>query len=195
MNRTSCLMGLLSIVLLAPASLFSAELEIGSLIPKFEATNVDGKKFGRESFKDARMTVFCFTCNGCPVAGAYEARFKSFAKEYKAHGVEFVAINGTYTDTQEAVKRHAKDKGYEFPYLFDGTAETARSFGATNTPHVFVFDSDSKLVYRGAFDDKWIGGEPTKHYVKSVVDAYLNGQVIEYQETKAVGCAIRFKRR
>ena len=40
-----------------------------------------------------------------------------------------------------------------FTYAQDPKAKLAYAFGATKTPHVYLFDDKNILVYRGAIDD------------------------------------------
>ena len=68
-------------------------LAIGSPAPDFRLPGVDGKTYGLKDFEAAKVLVVAFTCNHCPTANAYEARFKKFADDYKPKGVAFVAIS------------------------------------------------------------------------------------------------------
>ncbi len=68
-------------------------LAIGSAAPDFTLPGVDGKDHSLKEYADAKALVLAFTCNHCPTANAYEARFKAFAAEYGAKGVAFVAIS------------------------------------------------------------------------------------------------------
>jgi peroxiredoxin len=85
-----------------------------------------------------------------------------------------------------------KKKNYPVPYLFDETQEVAKMFGAERTPHVFVFDKDGNLVYKGAVDDDY-EGNPKKRYLIEVLDALISGKEVPYRETPAVGCTIKWK--
>ena len=48
---------------------------------------------------------------------------------------------------------HAAVNDYQFPYVLDKNAELAKLFGAIETPHVYLFNKNDILVYRGAIDD------------------------------------------
>ena len=105
-------------------------LAIGAAAPEFRLPGVDGKAYGLGDFADAKVLVVAFTCNHCPTANAYEARFKKFAGEFKPKGVAFVAISPNdpravrldelgYTDLDdsfEAMKIRARDHhSYNYP--------------------------------------------------------------------------------
>src|SRR5947208_3104192 len=59
-----------------------------------------------------------------------------------------------YNDSYDEMKLYAKDRGFTFPYLYDGdTQATAKAYGCLCTPHVFLFDRERKLGYVGRVDD------------------------------------------
>ena len=57
-------------------------------------------------------------------------------------------------DTYRGDENQGCRKGYNYPYLYDGdTQEVALAYGAKATPHVFIFDEERRLRYRGRIDD------------------------------------------
>ncbi|MFN9800219.1 MAG: thioredoxin family protein, partial [Bacteroidota bacterium] len=71
-------------------------------------------------------------------------------------------------------------------------SELANAFGARTTPHVFVFDKNLKLVYRGAIDDNY--ESPAKVKQSYLLDAISNlaaGKKVDPADTKPVGCSIK----
>ena len=88
--------------------------------------------------------------------------------DYKSKGVALVAISPNrteglslselgYTDVSdsfEEMKYRAKDKNFNFPYLYDGeTQSVSLQYGPAATPHIFIFDKARKLRYQGRIDD------------------------------------------
>ena len=139
-------------------------LEIGAQAPDFKLKGIDDKIYSLASFKDANILVIVFTCNHCPTAQAYEDRIIKFTNDYKDKGVAVVAIMPNnpaairldelgYTemsDSFEEMKIRAKDKHFNFPYLYDGdTQATANAYGPVATPHVFIYEKERKLRYEG----------------------------------------------
>jgi hypothetical protein len=62
------------------------------------------------------------------------------------------------------------------------------------TPHVYLFNAEDRLVYRGAIDDNAKNQKKVKKpYVADAIDAMLAGNTIKYASTKALGCGIKFK--
>jgi thiol-disulfide isomerase/thioredoxin len=183
-------------------------LAIGAAAPDFRLPGVDGKIYGLGSFKNARVLVIIFTCNHCPTAQAYEDRIIQLAKDYKNKGVSVVAIMPNdpksirldelgYTDMGDSyseMKIRAKEKHFNFPYLYDGKTETvSRKYGPIATPHVFIFDRQRKLRYSGRIDDV---EKPTKtpltQDTRNAIEALLNNKEVPVTTTKVFGCSIKW---
>lgn len=178
------------------AGKFNMVLNIGDKAPTWAgALGIDDKEHSLNEYKDAKLVVMVFTCNKCPVAVAYEDRLVTLQKEYKGKGVQFVAVNvnDAEADGLPKMKERAEEKGFNFPYLYDATQESARAYGATVTPHVFVLDPDRKVTYMGAVDDSQAPDKVTKQYLRDAIDAALAGTSAAVTETKQFGCGIGYK--
>jgi peroxiredoxin len=156
---------------------------------------VDGKKHALADLKDAKAVLVVFTCNHCPVAKAYEDRLIEIERDYKDLGVTLVAINvnNMEADKLPAMKERAKEKGFEFQYLYDPSQEIGRAYGATVTPHAFILDGKRKVAYMGAIDDNIDAEKAEKHFVRDALDAVLAGKNPEPAKTKQFGCGIGYE--
>src|SRR5215831_8493975 len=175
-------------------------LAIGAKAPAFSLPGVDGKTYTLASFKNAKLLVIVFTCNHCPTAQAYEERIMQLAKDYTPKGVALVAIMPNdpdairldelgYTDLGDSyadMKIRAKQKHFNFPYLYDGkTQSVARAYGPIATPHVFIFDKERKLRYQGRIDDvEKPTKSPTAFDTRNAIDALLNNKEVPVASTK-----------
>ncbi len=166
-------------------------VKVGERAPDFKAETVDGKTLTLADAKGAKVTVIAFTCYTCPVALAYEDRFVEFAKEYKEKDVALVTINVNVTEDLKTMKARAEEKGFNFPYAYDGSGKSAEAYGAVVTPHMFVVDGDGKIAYIGAFDDNMSHDKVTKTYVVDAVEALLAGKRPAVTEARAFGCSIK----
>jgi hypothetical protein len=176
-------------------------LELGATMPmaSVEMLNVDGKTTTIEAVAGDKGTLVIFSCNACPWVKAWEERIAEIGNSYRQRGVGVIAINSNdpgrvAEDSYEVMQARAKDKGFEFAYVVDGTSDVARAFGATRTPEAFLFDAQGKLVYHGAIDDN--AQEPDKveaNFLKEALDALLAGEEIAVNQTKALGCSIKFR--
>jgi peroxiredoxin len=132
----------------------------------------------------------------------YEDRLIALHKKYAPLGYPVVAINpndeAAYPDDSfDNMVIRAREKGFTFAYLRDETKEVARRFGATKTPHVYVVQRQwSKLVvqYIGAIDNNSKApAEVTERYVEDALNSLLAGQPVAKNQTKAVGCSMKYK--
>jgi thiol-disulfide isomerase/thioredoxin len=182
-------------------------LEIGSLAPDFRLPDVTGRYYQLSDFNPADILVIIFTCNHCPTAQAYEDRIIRFTEDYKDKGVSVAAVmpNSSlsllleecgYTDlddTYESMVIRAKDKGFNFPYLYDGDSEEASvKYGPMATPHAFVFDKNRHLVYTGRLDASEKPGTANAEDLRFAVDALINGNPVAVQVNKTFGCSIKW---
>jgi len=176
--------------------------EIGDAVADFKLKNVDGKMVALSDYTAAKGAIIIFDCNTCPYSRAYNDRIIALNKKYSEKGFPVIAINPNDPqmspgDSYEENVSRAKEKKYDFPYLVDESQVVARSFGATNTPHVFVLQKngiDFKVAYIGTIDNNSRdASSASKRYVEDAVDALLGGQPVPTKTTKAVGCGIKWK--
>ena len=182
-------------------------LEIGRQAPDFNLPGVDGRNYRLADFADAKILVVVFTCNHCPTAQAYEDRIKKLTTDYRNKGVAVVAISPNdpeavrldepgYSDMGDAfedMKIRAKDKDYNFPYLYDGKTQTVTlAYGAVATPHLFIFDNQRKLRYVGRFDDSEKPKQVKSKDAINAIEAILAGRKVPVEKTMAFGCSIKW---
>jgi len=91
-----------------------------------------------------------------------------------------------------AMKNHAMEAGYTMPYVVDEGSKLANACGARTTPHVYLYNSNLELAYRGAIDDNVNRAEEVKErYLDMAMRRMAEGKKIKTTETKAVGCSIK----
>ena len=183
-------------------------LSIGAKAPDFKLPATDGKTYSLANFADKKVLVVIFSCNHCPTAQAYEDRMIALTKDYGPKGVAVVVISPNnpeainlgelgYTDLSDDMndmKIRAKDKGFNFPYLYDGDMQiTSTAYGPVATPHIFVFDSKRILRYNGRLDESEKPGTANAEDARAAIDAVLNNKEVEKPVTKTFGCSIKWK--
>lgn len=201
MKKLSTLIFLLaSIVMLSSSTRLN--YGIGDTVADFKLKNVDGKFVSLSDYKKSKGLIVIFDCNTCPYSKAYNSRILALNKQYASKGFPVVAINAndpsiSSGDSFEEMVSVAKRKNYDFPYLVDETQSTAKAFGATNTPHVFVLKNEGdkfKVAYIGTIDDSPRDEDGArKKYVEDAVNALLGDKDVSTKSTKAVGCGIKWK--
>jgi peroxiredoxin len=124
-------------------------------------------------------------------------------KKYKSKGFPVVAISPNdpslvADDSFENMQKLAKEKGYTFPYLFDETQNTAKEYGATKTPHVYLLKKEKGeyiVKYIGAIDDNADDAAAVKEkYVENAIANILANKPVTPDNTKAIGCGIKWKK-
>ena len=186
-------------MLLAACSSYAApavKLKIGDPAPDWSGIiGVDDKEHSLAEFKKAKAVVMVFTCNHCPVAVAYEDRLVALQKDYKKKGVQLVAVNvnNLPADRLDQMKVRAKEKKFNFPYIYDPTQKMGHDYGAEVTPHVFVLCKERKIAYVGAVDDNNNPKNVEAQFLRDALDAMLAGKKPPKAETKARGCTVKYE--
>ena len=184
-------------------------LNLGDAAPDFSLRGVDGKSYSLADFKNSKVLMVVFLSNHCPYSHAAETRLLPFVARMKDRGLGVVAINpnhpdavridelgySKYSDSYDEMKVYAKEKGFTFPYLYDGeTQATAKAYGCLCTPHVFVFDRDRKLRYKGRFDNSRFADPKTvtARDAQNAIEALLAGKPVPVEVTTPIGCSTKW---
>ena len=179
------------------ALLHSIMVPLGTPAASFQLPGVDAKMYSLESFADKTVLVIIFMCNHCPYVKAVLQRLIDLQAE--TEGVQLVGINSNDAerypdDSLENMQIIAKEKGFNFPYLFDASQETARAYDAVCTPDIYVYGSERKLLYRGRIDDNWDHAEKvTQRNLKEALNCIVAGKEVPSEQISSMGCSIKWK--
>jgi len=193
----------LAIVLMAFTATWATTgpgLGIGDVAPDFKLRNVDGKMVGLADYPKAKGFIVIFTCNHCPFSVAYEDRIIELQKTFGPQGYPVIAINPNDPAAQsedgfDQMVTRAREKGFNFPYLFDEGQKIYPQYGATRTPHVYLLDRERVVRYIGAIDDNFSDAAAVqKPYLADAVKALQSGGTPDPDVTKAVGCTIKVRK-
>lgn len=181
-------------------------LAIGAQAPKTDLVmkDISGSSTSLKELKNENGLLVIFSCNTCPfVVGSdgsegWEGRYAELQKFADAHGVGMALINSNEAkrekgDNLEDMASRAKDHGFaNCHYLLDANSELANAFYARTTPHVYLFDNDFKLVYKGSIDDNVDNSKKVSQpWLMSAMQNLKDGKPINPAETKPVGCSIK----
>lgn len=182
------------------------ELEIGAKAPLTDAAmaNIDGTMMSLASAAGPNGLLVVFSCNTCPfVVGngtksdGWEGRYNSTYQVAERMGIGMALVNSNEAkrdnhDSMDAMQEHAKAENYKMPYLLDKAHRVADAFGALKTPHVYLFDKNMTLVYRGSLDDNVSDASAVEsNYVVDAMTSMKRGEKCDVAETKAIGCSIK----
>jgi thioredoxin-related protein len=181
-------------------------LTLGSPAPltDHKMQDITGKQFALNDIKGSKGLLVIFSCNGCPfVVGSegsegWEGRYEGIRALADKNGIGMALINSNEAkrdkgDDMASMQERAKMHGfYQCKYLLDVNSKLANAFYARTTPHVYLFDADLKLVYKGAIDDNVDDAKAVKeHYLNDAIEQLSSGKKIKTPETKPVGCSIK----
>jgi thioredoxin-related protein len=177
------------------------KMELGdkAALTNIKMTDISGTNLSLAEARKENGLLVLFSCNTCPFVLQWEDRYPELKTWADKNKVGMIVLNSNHlqrngVDSYEAMKKHASDKGYNFPYVVDDESLIANAFGGQTTPHAFLFDSTLELVYKGAIDDNYENASEVKNaYVKDAISNLAAGKQIAVTETKPVGCSIKRK--
>ena len=200
MNKIRIIAILSLAIFFSGANMYSG-YKVGDTITDFKLKNTDGKMVSLKDYKSAKGFILIFDCNTCPFSKGYRDRIKALHAQYEDKGYPVVAINSNNAqrspgDSFDKMVAYADEHNYRHAYLYDEDQTIATAFGATNTPQVFLINKEEgelKLVYTGAIDNNTKDANAAdKKYVENAVNSLLEGKTPNVEQTKAIGCTIKW---
>lgn len=176
-------------------------LELGAPAPEFHLPDVvSGQTISLGTFAGKKALVVMFICRHCPYVVHVKEELARLGRDYAGKSVGIVAISSNDAqaypmDAPASLKQMAEELGFNFPFCYDETQETAKAYAAACTPDFYVFDENRKLVYRGQLDDSRPGnGIPvTGRDLRAAIDAVLEGKPAPAVQKPSIGCNIKWK--
>ncbi len=175
------------------------QLPLGSTLPlgDVQMEGVSGRNLTLDGVKGEKGLLVIFSCNTCPWVVKWEDRYPVVQKLAEANDIGMILLNPNedYRDKGDGMQDmilYAEKAGYTHPYVLDKNHRVADAFGASRTPHVYLFDSEDKLVYVGAIDDNAnSAADVEEFYIKDAIEQLSAGQPITTASTKSIGCTIK----
>lgn len=179
----------------------TAELPIGSALPlaDHKMQNILGGTISLGEAMQENGLLVMFSCNTCPYVVKNQQRTVSIAKAALQQKIGVVLINSNEAnrgddDSIEAMKRYARQQGYQWPYVVDTGSKVAEVFDAKRTPECFLFNKNGKLVYHGAIDDNPANESAVRRqHLKEAMNEMRAGRQVSVTEARSIGCGIKRK--
>ena len=206
MKNIRLILSLTLLVLLSAGNLMAQNKDgykVGDTARDFNLKGVDGKMVSMASNQDAKGYLVIFSCNTCPYVVAYEDRMIELHNKYAPKGYPVIAINPNDKtqspgDSFEKMQERANNKNFPFAYVYDESQEITRAYGATRTPEVYLVEREGdafKVRYIGAIDNNYReAAQANEKYVEDAMDDVLNNRQVAQNNTKAIGCTIKFRK-
>lgn len=198
--KSSFILSLFALVAFTSVSAQDIEqLPLGSTLPLGDVSmeDISGRNLTLNGVKGDNGLLVIFSCNTCPWVIKWEDRYPVVQEIAAANDIGMILLNPNedYRDKGDGMDDmilHAEKAGYDLPYVLDKNHRVADAFGASRTPHVYLFDSEDKLVYVGAIDDNAnSAADVEEFYIKDAIEQLSAGQPITTASTKSIGCTIK----
>lgn len=182
---------------------FAQLAKIDSIAPNFSLPNVDGKEVALANYR-GKIVVLEWLNFDCPyVQKHYESgNIPKMQEEFTQKGIIWLGICSSAPgkqgnlSKQEISKRIKEYNAHLTEYLIDETGKVGKTYGAKTTPHYFIINSDGKLLYSGAIDDKANTNKEdiaiARNYIREVLTSILSGKSVPIKVTKPYGCSVKY---
>jgi peroxiredoxin len=185
-------------------SLFAIDSpSVGSAAPGFSLSDAKGKTHSLADYKGKFVVLEWFNPE-CPFVKKHYGsdNMQKLQEEYTGKGVVWLTIDssapgkeGSLT-AEQAEKVMSSWKTHQTALLLDPEGKAGKTYGAKNTPQMFVINPDGKIVYEGAIDSKASPNPadiPTsKNYVRIALDESMAGKAVSNPNTKPYGCGVKY---
>lgn len=193
------------LTLAASTALFAADSPaVGTTAPDFSLTDSKGKTQTVSQYKGKYVVLEWFNPD-CPFVKKHygSGNMQKLQEEFTAKGVVWLSIDssapgleGNLT-AEQAEKKIAELKSKQTALVLDPDGKAGHTYGAKNTPHMFVINPEGKIIYEGAIDSKASPNPAdiasSTNYVKVALDESLAGKTVSNANTKPYGCSVKYK--
>src|SRR3954454_7181906 len=191
--------------LTASTALFAVDSPaVGTNAPDFSVTDAKGKTQSVSQYKGKYVVLEWFNPE-CPFVKKHygSGNMQKLQQEFTGKGIVWLTIDssapgleGNLTADQANAKM-AEWKTKQTALVLDPDGKAGRSYGAKNTPHMFVINPEGKIVYEGAIDSKATPNPAditsATNYVKVALEESLSGKTVSNANTKPYGCSVKYK--
>jgi peroxiredoxin len=177
---------------------------VGTTAPDFSLTDSKGKTQSVSQYKGKYVVLEWFN-PGCPFVQKHygSGNMQKLQEEFTGKGVVWLTVDSSapglegYLTAAQANAKMAEWKTKQSALVLDPDGKAGRSYGAKNTPHMFVINPEGKIVYEGAIDSKATPNPAditsSTNYVKVALDESLSGKTVSNANTKPYGCSVKYK--
>lgn len=180
-----------------------AQCAVATPAPDFTLPDIYGKNHSLHDYK-GKLVVLEWFNPGCPYVKKhyFSKNMQRFQAKYTEKGVVWLTINSGapgrqgHMRNEEAQKFSSDFSVAASAQLVDESGEVGKAYDAKATPHMFVIDKNSEIVYQGAIDDNDSANpssiEGAKNYVATALDDLLAGKKVSVESTEPYGCSVKY---
>ena len=191
------------VTIIATALHASDSPPVGSKAPEFSATDSNGKTHSLIDYKGKYVVLEWFNPE-CPFVKKHygSGNMQKLQQNFTSKGVTWLTIDSSAPGKEgslkpdQANKTIADWKAHSTALLLDSDGKVGRTYGAKNTPHMFVINPEGKIIYEGAIDSKPSPNPDdipnSTNYVKVALDESMAGKQVTTSSSRPYGCSIKY---
>lgn len=169
-----------------------SEQRIGAVLSDFTLSPVSAPNDQwrlHEMSARGRGALIVFWSSVCSHCTRYDEYLRSFSVRHPE--LAFAAIASRQGETVDDVRAALVARNLTFLTLYDAGSVLAGQLFTQQTPRVFLVDSESRLIYRGAIDNfKYPEDTEYEPYLEPAIESLLAGRPVARADTPSFGCAI-----
>jgi len=191
---------------LAVAILFAGLADaqrVGEPAPNFQATDSNGQTHKLSDYR-GKFVVLEWHNNGCPYTRKhYESgNMQRLQKDWTGRGVVWFTVISSapglqgYVTAQQENDYLKQMNASPTAALLDPQGDLGRLYGAKTTPHMFIVNSSSLLIYDGAIDSKATADQSdiasATNYVSQALTEAMAGKPVSMPTSRPYGCSVKY---
>ena len=201
--KTKLLIALLTVA--ASTALLAADSPaVGTNAPDFSLTDSKGKTQSVSQYKGKYVVLEWFNPE-CPFVKKHygSGNMQKLQEEFTGKGVVWLSVDSSapgkqgHLTAEQASAKMSEWKTKQTAFVLDPDGKAGQSYGAKNTPHMFVINPEGKVIYEGAIDSKATSNASdianSTNYVKVALEESLAGKTVTTANTKPYGCSVKYK--
>jgi len=176
---------------------------VGKTAPNFTLTGADGKPHSLADYA-GKFVVVEWTNPNCPFVKKFYGSdtMQTLQKEETGKGVVWLRINSSaaghdgFQTPAELASYISDNHVAATESLIDASGKVGHTYGARNTPQMFVIDPKGTLIYAGGIDNK-PSADPADiatatNYVKAALDEAMAGKPVTTPTAPPYGCSVKY---
>ena len=136
-------------------------------------------------------TVIIFMSAKCPCSNSHVSVLKKVADQHK--DFQFVVVHSNTDETVKESAEYVKKANLPFAVIQDDGAKIADQLKAFKTPHVFVINNKSEILYQGGVTDSSNGESASKNFLNEALNQIAENKPVVVAQGRTLGCVISRK--
>jgi peroxiredoxin len=166
---------------------------LGAEAPAFTLNDSRDKAVNLSDFK-GKIVVLEWINRDCPIdTRVIDGKRISAVHDKFKDKVVWLAIDSSAAHTRADYEKTIEQFKLTYPVLNDAKGTVGHLYGAETTPHMFIINTDGKLVYKGGIDDDPQGTKVAPvNYVDKALTELTAGKPVSVAESKPYGCTVKY---